>query len=35
MSNKVKGIDIRSCSYYIFDDILNIKDFDPKKIKNR
>ena len=38
MSNKVKDIDIKHCTYYFFDGIINIKNFDPnnkwKKIKS-
>ena len=33
MSNKVKDIDIRNCTYYFFNDIINIKNFDPNNIK--
>ena len=33
MSNKVKEIDIKSQTYYFFDDIINIKNFHPKNIK--
>ena len=33
MSNKVKELDIKNQSYYFFDDIINIKDFDPNNIK--
>ena len=33
MSNKIKDIDIKNCRYYFFDDIINIKNFDPNKIK--
>ena len=33
MSNKVKDIDIKNRAYYIFDDIINIKNFDPNNIK--
>ena len=33
MSNKLKDIDIKNHTYYFFDDIINIKNFDPKKIK--
>ena len=32
MSNKFKDIDIKSCTYYFFDDFINIKYFDPNKI---
>ena len=33
MSNKVKYINIKNQTYYFFDDILIIKDFDPSNIK--
>ena len=33
MSNKVKNIDIKNRAYYIFNDIVNIKNFDPNNIK--
>ena len=33
MSNKFKDIDIKNHTYYFFDDIINIKNFDPNKIK--
>ena len=33
MSNKVKDIDIKNRTYYFFDDIINIKTFDPNNIK--
>ena len=33
MSNKFKDIDIKSRTYYFFHDIINIKNFDPNKIK--
>ena len=33
MSNKLKDIDIKNCTYYFFDDIINIKNFNPYKIK--
>ena len=29
MSNKVKDISIKNHTYYFFDDIINIKIFDP------
>ena len=29
MSNKVKDIDIKNETYYFFNDIINIKNFDP------
>ena len=33
MSNKVKDIDIKSRTYYFFNDMINIKNFDPNNIK--
>ena len=33
MSNIVKDINIKNHTYYFFDDIINIKDFDPNNIK--
>ena len=33
MSNKIKDIDMTNHTYYFFDDIANIKIFDPNKIK--
>ena len=33
MSNKVKDIYIKNRTYYFFNDIINIKNFDPDKIK--
>ena len=33
MSNKFKDIDIKNRTYYLFDDIINIKNFDPNKIE--
>ena len=33
MSNKFKEIDIKSQIYYFFEDIINIKHFDPSNIK--
>ena len=32
-SNKFKDIDIKSCTYYFFNDIISIKIFDPNKFK--
>ena len=29
----IKQINIKSCIYYFFNDIINIKDFDPSLIK--
>ena len=31
MSNNVKDINIKHHTYYFFDDIINIKEFDPNK----
>ena len=33
MSNKVKDIDIKSHTYYFFNDISNIENFDPDNVK--
>ena len=33
MSNKVKEMDIKIQTYYFFDDIINMKHFDPNSIK--
>ena len=33
MSNKFKDIRIKNSTYYFFDDIINVKSFDPNKIK--
>ena len=33
MSNKVKDIHIKNRTYYFFNDIINIKNFDPNNIK--
>ena len=33
MSNNVKDINIKNHTYYFFDDIINIKEFDPNNIK--
>ena len=33
MSIIVKDINIKNQTYYFFDDIINIKDFDPNNIK--
>ena len=32
MSNKVEDTDIKSRTYYFFDDIINVKNFDPNNI---
>ena len=32
-SNKVKDIDIKNHAYYFFNDIINIKNFDPNNFK--
>ena len=33
MSSQIKGIDIKNDTYYFFDDIINIKHFNPNNIK--
>ena len=33
MSNTVKDISIKNHTYYVLDDIINIKKFDPNNIK--
>ena len=33
MSNKIKDIDIKKHTYYFFNDIINMKNSDPNKIK--
>ena len=33
MSNKIKDIDMKNHTYHFFDDMINIKDFDPNNIK--
>ena len=33
MSNNLEDIDIKNRTYYFFDDIINIKNFDPNSIK--
>ena len=33
MSNKFKHVDIKSRTYYFFNDITNMKNFDPSNIK--
>ena len=33
MSNKFKDIDIENRTYYFFDDIINIENFDPNKVE--
>ena len=33
MSNKVKDRDIKNRTYYVFNDIINIENFDPNNIK--
>ena len=35
MSNKVKDIDIKHCTYYFFDGIINVKNFDPNNIEKK
>ena len=33
MSNKIKNISIKHHTYYFFNDIISIKNFDPNNIK--
>ena len=33
MSNNIKDISIKNYTYYFFDDIINVKKFDPNNIK--
>ena len=33
MSDKIEDIDIKSSTYYFFNGIINIKNFDPNKMK--
>ena len=33
MSNKIEDIDIKNLTYYFFDDIINIKNFELDNIK--
>ena len=33
MSNKIKDISIKNHTYYFFDDVINVKNFDPNVIK--
>ena len=33
MSNKVKDVDIKNRTYYFFNDMINIKNFDLNNIK--
>ena len=33
MSNKLKEIDVKNRTYYFLDDMNNIKNLDPNKIK--
>ena len=33
MSNKVKNIDIKNCTYYFFNDIINNRNFERNNIK--
>ena len=35
MNNKVKEIDIKSCTYCFFDNITKIKNLDPNKIDEK
>ena len=29
----IKQINIKNCTYYFFNDLINIKDFDPSMVK--
>ena len=31
--NCIKKINIKNCTYYLFDEMINIKNFDPDQIK--
>ena len=33
MNNKIKDIDIKNRTYYFFNDIINLKNFDRNNIK--
>ena len=33
MNNEVKDIDIKNHTYFLFDDIINVKSSDPNNIK--
>ena len=33
MGNKLKGLDTKNSTHYFFDDMINIKNLDPNKIK--
>ena len=33
MSNKIREIDLKNNTYYFFDNFINIKYLDPRKIK--
>ena len=33
ISNKVKEIDIKTCTYYFFNDVINMENFHPNYIK--
>ena len=33
MTNRFRDIDIKNCTYYFFDDMINIKKLDLKKTK--
>ena len=33
MSNKFKDIDTKNCMYYFFNDIINMKNFEPNNVK--
>ena len=33
MSNKVKDLSIKNHTYYVLDDVINVKNFNPNNIK--
>ena len=33
MNNKVKDVNIKNRTYYFFNDMINIKNFDPNNVK--
>ena len=35
MSNKVKELDIKTHTYYLYNDIINIKNFESKGCKSK
>ena len=35
MGNKFKDLNMKNCTYYFFNDIINIKNFNPNNIKKK